>query len=755
MTPYSGPMTKTTVHRTCTICEATCGIDVEVLDGEAVRITGDREDSFSAGHICPKAHGLLDLHRDPDRLRTPVRRTDDGWVEISWEDAIELAARELGRVRDEHGDDAVALYRGNPTVHDAQSILYWNVMQRALPTRNKYSAGSLDTWPRFVQAHLMYGGYLNTPVPDIDRSDYFLMLGANPIESHGSLMTAPGMKKRLDALRKRGGRLVVVDPRRSETADRADEHVSVLPGGDAALLLGMLHCLFAEDRVELGAAEGLVRDLDEVREIVARYSPEVVAPVCGVDPETVRRLVREFAAARSAIAYGRMGTCVQQFGTVACWAIDLLNILTGNLDRPGGSMFANPAIHLGFVAGTKNGEAAIGRDQSRVSGYDEVFGEFPIAAFAEEMDTPGEGQVRALAIIAGNPVSSAPNSDRIDAALGSLEFIVAFDYYINETTRHANLILPPTAPLAHDTYDIALLHFAVRNHAKWSPAAVEAGEGERPVWRVLLDISRRLMGLGEIPLEQVDSIVLGQFAALALAGSRLEGRVTPEEAVSMLGDEPGPRRVIDLLLRAGPYGDEFGQRPDGLTLQKLADNPHGLDFGALEPALPDVLRTADGAIPLAPERIVRDLPRLDRFIEERSSGAGPASVLLIGRRDVRSMNSWLHNLPSLAKGKVRCTLQVHPSDAERLELENEGWAQLEGRVGTLLAQVEISDRMTEGVVSLPHGWGHDLPGVQLGVARKQSGVNTNRVVDDREVDVPSGTSVLNGVRVELKAVPGL
>ena len=356
-------------------------------------------------------------------------------------------------------------------MHDAQSILYWNVLQRAIPTRNQFSAGSLDTWPRFVQANAMYGGFLNTPVPDIERCDYFLMLGANPLASHGSLMTAPGMKRRLDELRERGGRLVVVDPRRSETADRADEHVAVRPGGDAALLLGMVHTLFDEGLVQLGSAEAHLSGLDAVREIAARYAPERVAGACGVDAATQRRLAREFAAAGAAVAYGRMGTCVQEFGTVACWAIDLLNILTGNLDAPGGVMFPMPAVSLGFASGLADGELGFARHSSRVGGYDEVFGEYPMAAFAEEIETPGEGQIRALAIIAGNPASSAPNADRIDAALESLEFMVAFDYYINETTRHADLILPPTAPLSHATYDIALLHFAVRNVAKWSPAA--------------------------------------------------------------------------------------------------------------------------------------------------------------------------------------------------------------------------------------------------------------------------------------------
>ena len=741
-----------TIYRTCTFCEATCGIAVEVEDGAAMRVRGDVDDPFSRGHICPKAHGMLDLQRDPDRLRSPLRRTADGWEEISWDDAIALAADSLGRIRDEHGNDAVALYRGNPTVHDAQSLIYWNVIQRALPTRNQYSAGSLDTWPRFVQAGLMYGGFLNTPVPDIDRCKHLLMLGANPLASHGSLMTAPGMKKRLDALRARGGRLVVVDPRRSETADRADEHVFVQPGGDAALLLGMVHTLFEEGLVDPGHAGEWLDGVDAVREIAERYAPERVAPACGVDPHTIRRLAREFAASEAAVAYGRMGTCVQRFGTLASWSIDLLNILTGNLDRAGGVMFPTPAVSLGFAASWVGEEQPYGRYQSRIGGHDEIQGEFPMAAFAEEIEQEGEGQIRALAIIAGNPVASAPNALRIDAALERLEFMVAFDYYINETTRHADLILPPTAPLAHSTYDAALLHFAVRNVAKWSPPAVEPEESERPVWRVLLDIGKRLMGLAELPTEQVDAIVLRQFASLSLANSRFAGDLEPDEAVAALGDEPGPRRLLDLLLRVGAWGDGFGRHPDGLTLAKVEASEHGIDLGPLQPSLPGNIQTPSGRIPLAPERIVADLPRLDAWLE---SAPADDALLLIGRRDVRSMNSWLHNLPSLAKGRDRCTLQVSPKDAASLGLVDGGRAELVGRVGRLLTPVEVSDRMAPGVVSLPHGFGHDVPGVELQVARRKPGVNTNAVVDDVDLDAPTGSAVLNGVPVRVTPVPGL
>ncbi len=741
------------VHRICTLCEATCGIRVHTADDErgrrrVTRIEGDPDDAFSKGHVCPKAHALIELQEDPDRLRTPIRKTAEGFEPIGWDEALDLAAAKLGAIREASGPDAIALYRGNPTTHDAQSLLYWNVLQTALPTRSQFSAGSLDTWPRWVQAGLMYGGFLNTPVPDLARCDHLVMLGANPLASNGSLMTAPGIKKRLEALRARGGRFVVVDPRRTETAAIADEHVAVRPGGDAALVLAMVQVVVEEERVDLGRAEGLVEGLSRALDAIRAYTPERVANASGVDPATIRRLAREVAAAERAVVYGRMGASVQAFGTLAHWAIDLLNILTGHLDREGGVLFPLPAASLAFAGPTKASGFEVGRAKSPVSGYDEVLGEWPMAAFAEEIESERDDRIRALAIIAGNPAASAPNARRIEAALERLEFIVAFDYYVNETTRHADLILPPTAPLSHATYDVALLHFAVENVAKWSPSALPPEQGEQEIWRTLLGLAKRLMGLGAMSDEQVDAIVVSQLAGRVLEGSRFAGEIEVEEIVAELGDEPGPRRLIDLLLRLGAYGDGFGRVPDGLSVARLEQAPHGIDLGPLSPRLPEALATKSGRIDLAPERILADLPRLDRWID-----AGPDPRLsLIGRRDVRSMNSWLHNLPSMVKGRERCTLQIAPTDAARLGLATGDHAELKGRVGAVVVPVEVTDAMAEGVVSLPHGWGHDRPGVRLSVATARPGANANRVVDDALVDVPSGTSVLNGIPVEVTRV---
>jgi anaerobic selenocysteine-containing dehydrogenase len=739
-------MSRRTVHRVCTLCEATCGLAILVEGRRVLAIRGDLDDPFSRGHMCAKAPALADVHADPDRLRRPLKRRGTGFEEISWKEAIELAAEGLLAVAKRGGADAIALYRGNPAIHDLASTLYFIVLQRALGTRNCFSAGSLDTWPRYVQVSSMFGGMLHIPVPDLDRTRYLLVVGANPAVSNGSLMTAPDVRGRLKALRGRGGKLVVIDPRRSETADLADEHHWIRPGADAALLLAMIRTLFDEGRVDLGCCADFASGLDAVRERVARYTPESVAARCGIDAGTIRRLARELAEAEAAVAYGRMGTCCQRFGTLACWAIDLLNLLTGNLDRPGGAMFARAAAPLDFAFAQGGEGIRFGRQRSRVSGYDEIFGELPVAALAEEIETEGDGQVRALVTYAGNPVVSAPDSDRLDAALDSLEFMVSIDFYVNETTRHADVILPPAGPLENDTYDLSLYNLAIRNVAKWSPAAFEVEPGGLKVWEIVLELAGRIMGLGHLETRQLDDLVLRQVATMALAGSPLADRL--ENVVEALGGQPGPARLLDLLLRLGPYGERFGDAPSGLTLARLAEHQHGLDLGPLEPALPGKLATASGRIELAPPRILDDLPRLDAWLEAEAG----ASFTLIGRRDPRSMNSWLHNSERLLRGRERCTVHIHPDDARRLGLRDGDAARLSTETGELIAPVELSERIMPGVVSLPHGWGHDLPGVRLGVASRRPGVNTNRLLAAREVDAPSGASVLNGVPVAVEAV---
>ena len=643
---------KSVIHRNCTICEAACGIRVELDNGSVRRVTGDPQDPFSRGHVCPKVVGMQGLQDDPDRLRRPLVRRGSDWLEASWQAALDFAAEGLLKVKAEHGPDAVALYRGNPGIHDAGTLLSTGVLAGALGTRQVYSAGSLDTWPRFVQCTEMYGSPIRIPVPDVDRTAYFLVIGANPAVSQGSIMTAPGIVERMQAIRRRGGRVVVIDPRRTETADLADEHHFIRPGTDAALLLAMIHVLFAQGRVRLGACTTHVAGLDALRAAVAGHAPEQIAPACGIEAATIHRLARDFAAAPSAAAYGRMGTSVQAFGALASWAIDLLCVLTGNLDRPGGAMWAQPAVSMNFAFEAAGLPVPLGRWTSRAGGHEERFGEPPISALAEEIETPGPGQVRALLTVAGNPLNTAPNAPRLARAFGQLEFMVSLDGYRNQTTRHADVILPPAGPLARGHYDVLLMHVAVRNVAKWSPPAVPAEPDAPDGWTSALELARRLMGLTAMAPPAFDATVLRKLAQGALQASRWRDELGIDELLGAVGDRPGVARLIDALLRIGPYGDGCGRVAQGLTLARVQAAEHGIDLGPLQPALPGIVATASGKIELAPPRMLADLPRLAASLR-----ADPPQVLrLINRRDARSMNSWLHNVPTLAKGRDRCTL---------------------------------------------------------------------------------------------------
>ncbi len=744
-------MTRT--YRTCPLCEATCGITVDVGEAGEVRgVRGDEEDPFSRGYLCPKAYGLKALHEDPDRLRAPLVRDGGELREASWDEAFARAIDGLAAVKARHGADAIAVYLGNPSAHSLDAMIYGQVLLRALGTRRRYSASSADQLPKMVSAALMFGGGLTIPVPDLDRTDRLLMLGANPLASNGSLMTAPDVKGRLDALRARGGTLVVVDPRRTETAARADEHVAIRPGGDAALLLAMVHVLFDEGLVKLGAAAGMVRGLDEVREIAARFSPERVEGRTGVAAATVRRLAREHAAAERAACYGRIGTTCQEFGTLASWAVDLVNVLTGNLDRAGGAMFTTPAVLPGRHK--RRSDARFGRYVSRVRGLPEMFGELPVATLADEILAGDDrevaagalaGKPRALLTVAGNPLVSAPSAGRLAEAFAALEFRVAVDPYVNATTRLADVILPPPSPLERAHYDVALYQLAVRNVARFSEKTFPVPDGRPAEWEILLTLAKGLMGMAAAPLAMADDVVVRELVGRELADAAEAGAglgIDAAEALKRLGDRRGPARVVDALLRLGAHGDGFGAKPGGLSLDALMKHEHGLDLGALEPRLPGVLRTGDGKIELAPALIVGDVARLEQALD-----VAPPELVLIGRRDLRSNNSWMHNLTPLIKGPERCTLRVHPEDAARLGLQDGGRARVTSRAGELVAGVEVSDELRAGVVSLPHGFGHDLPGVRMGVARAHAGVNVNLVSDAGFVDGPSGNAAFNGVPV--------
>ncbi len=739
-----------TVHRVCPFCEATCGLAVEV-EGEAiVSVRGDKDDPFSRGYICPKAYGLKELYHDPDRLRQPVRRTANGWEAISWEEAYEEVAARLIAVREQHGNDAVGMYTGNPLVHDLGALLYRPVLVRALASRSIFNSSAIDTLPKIVQTGLMFGRQFPTavPVPDIDRTQYLLIIGANPVVSHGSLMTMPDAPGRLKGVLARGGKLVVVDPRRTETAKLASEHLFIRPATDAAFLLALVHTLFDEQLVDLGAAAGLVAGLETVEVIAREFVPEAVADYCGIPAADIRRIAREMAAAESAACYGRLGTCVQEFGTLASWGCDLVNLLTGNLDRPGGVMFTTPAAPID-AALPKGKGFEIGRWQSRVSGQPEVGGMIPSSTMGEEMLTPGDGQVRAMILLMTNPVRSAANSQQLEAAFAGLDFLVAVDFYINETTRHAHIILPTPSPAEQANYEVALYLLAVRNVAKWSWPVVPVPQGYPETWQVLSNIGARLMGLGGMPEQAIDDFVFRKFAEGAIDENCPWPGLTVDEVVAKVEGGIGPERIVDMLLRIGPYGDGFGRRPDGLTLARVQAASHGIDLGPLQPRLREVINTVSGAIDLIPKTMTGDLPRLRAHMAARAA-ASAGDLLLIGRRDLRCSNSFMHNLPALVKGRDRCTLQVSCEDAGRMGLADGGVARITSRVGSVVAPVEVTADLMPGVVSLPHGWGHDVEEACLAVAKAHAGVNTNILTDDRLYDVASGTAVLFGTPVRIE-----
>lgn len=747
-------MSTTTAIRTCPFCEATCGLEVTLEDGAVTGVRGDERDVFSHGFLCPKGYGLKGLHEDPDRLRTPMRRRPDGTFEpVSWDEAFDLIDDRLGAILARDGRDAVAAYLGNPAAHNLSATIYGRVLLRALGSNNVFSASTVDQMPKHVSAGLMFGTPFSVPVPDVDRTDHLLILGANPLASNGSLMTAPDMRGRLRAIRARGGKVVVVDPRRSRTAGEADEHHFIRPGTDAHLLFGVAHVLLAEGLADPGPLAEHTAGLDEIGPLAEPFTPDAVSAATGIPADSIRRMARELAAAERAAVYGRIGTCTQEFGTLASWLVDVVNVLTGGLDRPGGAMFPKAAAGARNVSGApgRGRGLRVGRWVSRVRGLGEVLGELPVACLAEEIETPGEGQVRALITVAGNPAVSTPNSGRLGAALASLEFMVSLDIYINETTRHADVILPAPSPLQRGHYDLALYQFAVRNVANWSPPAIAPDPEVPDEWRTLLRLAGVAAGQGPaVDVDAFDDFVAAQAVQREVAdeGSRAHGQ-DPEAVLAALAPRTGIERMLDLLLRAGPYGDGFGAHAEGLTLARLEAAPHGIDLGALEPRIPEVLRTPSGKIELAPPEIVADVPRLQAALGRPVNGG----MVLIGRRQLRSNNSWMHNLPPLVKGKDRCTAHVHPSDAERLGLQDGGLARVASAAGAIDVPVEVTDAVMPGVVSVPHGWGHDAEGVQLGVASAHPGVNSNVLADESLIDPLSGNAVLNGIPVELAPVP--
>ncbi|MFJ3902748.1 molybdopterin oxidoreductase family protein [Streptomyces sp. NPDC090025] len=735
-----------TALRICPLCEATCGLTLTLGGDRVTAARGDKDDVFSRGFICPKGAAFPEVDADPDRLRRPLVRENGTLREADWSEAFDLVAARIRPLVERYGPDSVGLVLGNPNVHTIAGGLYPPLLIGAVGTRNLFTASTLDQMPKHVSSGLLFGDAFAIPVPDLDRTDHLLMLGANPLDSNGSLCTAPDFPGRLKALRRRGGTLTVVDPRRTRTARTADRHLAIRPGTDALFLAALVHTLFAEDLTDPGAltAHLVEGSVDEVREAVRDFSAEAVAAACDLDADAIRATARELAAAPTAAVYGRMGSSTVAHGTLGNWLVDVLNILTGNLDRPGGALFPLAATAPAPRPAAPGKGFALGRWTSRVSGHPEAKGEFPLAALAEEIDTSGDGRIRALITIAANPVLSAPDGRRLDAALDALDLMIAVDPYLNETTRHADVVLPPPPPARSAHFDLAFNQFAVRNQVRWSPAALPLAPGGMDECEIHARLILAVSGMHGTPPSAVDELAIDTLLAKAVTQehSPVYG-ADPRTVAAGLSGGTGPERRLDLMLRLGPYGTSHG-----LTLDALRAAPHGIDLGPLGPRLPGLLKTRSGRIELFPAPIAADLPRLRAALRAELQPAD-GGLRLVGRRHLRSNNSWMHNIPALTGGSNRCTLQVHPADAGRLGLTAGAPATVKGEGGELEAEVEITDAVRPGVVSLPHGWGHDRPGTRLGVAAARPGVNVNQLLDGSLLDPLSGTAVLNGFPVQV------
>ena len=698
-----------------------CGVVIEHDGPQILSIRGDESDPLSRGHICPKAVSLGDIHQDPDRLREPLKRTASGWETIPWEQAFDEVAAKLKELQRKYGRHSVGVYQGNPTVHNFGSLLFGQLFIRSLHTKNNFSATSVDQLPHMLSAFAMFGHQLLMPIPDVDRTQYFLVLGANPLVSNGSLMTAPDIKKRLQALQARGGKLVVIDPRRTETAQLADTHLFIKPAADVFFLASLLYVIFEEKLARPGRAEAFTEGLAELQASVQPFSPERTAASTGISAEETRRLAREFCASPSAVCYGRVGACTQEFGGLNAWLINAINLVTGNLDREGGSMFTLPAVDAVSASARIGMQGRFNRYQSRVRGLPEFSGELPAAALAEDILLPGAGQLRGLVTSAGNPVLSTPNGQKLEDALEGLEFMVSIDLYLNETTKHAHYILPPTFGLEHDNYDAAFHVFSIRNTTKYSPALFERPANARHDWEI--------------------------FAALAARMGKLDGPLGDllTKAKALLGKQITPAMIIDLGLRTGPYGDNYNPfNREGLSLKKVKQHPHGIDLGPLKPLLPARLYTHDKKIQLAPKIFLQDLLRAQEKLAQDAPAQG---LLLIGRRELRSNNSWGHNTLRMVKGKERCTLLMHPKDAHELQLSDGQRVRITSRVGRVEVPLAISEEVMPGVVSLPHGWGHTRKDTKQQVASAHAGQSLNDLTDESRIDALTGTAAFSGTPV--------
>lgn len=737
-----------TIKRSCPTCEACCGLVLRVDRNkqEILSIKGDPDDPRSRGYVCAKSQAFRYVHEDPERLRRPVKRTATGWQEIDWNEALDLVGSKLKAIRETHGKDSVAIYYGNPNGHNAGTLIYTALFSQMLDTERFFSAGTVDQQPKNVSCQLLYGEQWFFPVPDIDHTDFFICMGGNPVVSQGSIMSAPDMKSRLNSLRQRGGKSVVIDPRRTETAELCDQHLFIKPGSDAFFLFAFINVMFEQDWIDLRHLADFTDGVEEVRDLARPFTPETVASITGITARDLRQLVADYCTADKAVIYGRTGLCTQRFGTLASWLVDVVNILSGNTDRRGGAMFPRQATGQ-TEPSDKVTDLPYNRFKARSTGFPEVGGQLPASHLGAELDYEGDDRVHALLTLAGNPVLSVPNGKRVREAVDKLDFYVAIDIYINETTSRADVILPPASQLEHTNYDFLFQGTSTRNFACYSSRVFEPDPESREQWWIMLNMLARMF---DVEWETLDDLMLGGFVDSILPHVQQDNPdINGESMKALLGEERGFERILDGMLRAGPYGDKFGSR-EGISLVTLKAKQSVIDLGPLQPALPQLLRTPGKRLRLVHPHLHSDLQRLQDCLTNGLYDAN--KFLLIGRRHVRDMNSWLHNLHPYVKGKNRCTLIMHPADAERLSVGNGSDVTVRSKQGEAQAPVEISDEIMPGVVSLPHGWGHRYRETKISTATgKAPGVSCNDLIDESILDLPSGTSVVNGAEVEISA----
>jgi len=694
-------------YRTCNLCEAICGLEIDVEDNQVLAIRGDKNDVFSKGHICPKAVGLKDIHEDPDRLKKPLQKINGEWKEVSWKEAIDFTAKKLVDIQLAYDTNAVAIYQGNPSVHNLGTTLFSPDFVRAVKTTNRYSATSVDQLAHHLAALYMFGNALMVPVPDIIRTQFWLILGGNPIVSNGSLMTAPDIRGKMREIQDRGGKIVVIDPRRTETADKSDQHIFIKPGTDIWLLLSMLHIILYSDKVKLNHLEDCIDSalIDEIKLAVSRFTPEKAESITGIPTQVIQSLTEEFIHSSSSVCYGRLGVSASHHGGLCHWAINTINILTGNFDQEGGAMFPTPAVN---VSAKKSSVPKFRRWKSRVRGLPEFGGELPSSTLAEDILAPGEGQIKALVTSCGNPVLSVPNGNKMDDAFSTLEFMACIDIYLNETTKHADVILPPATGLETPHYAIAFHNLAVHNSAKYSEPAIEKEEGTKFDWEIFQELRTAYLKYKE----------------------EKTGEAIPDKQDYTL------EQKLDFFLNFGPHK---------LSLAKLKEHPHGIDLGPLESQLPNRLLTDNQQLNIFPEIYKVALEELTQTNTPEN-----LSFLLVGRRNLRSNNSWMHNLERMVKGPNTCTAIIHPTDAEELNVADGDILQITSEVTTVRIEAEVSDEIMKGTISIPHGWGHHRDGIKMKVASAHAGVSFNDLADEKVTDRLSGASVINAIPIAVQ-----